>query len=60
MEKSNIYLKYYIKFIENKNEILRHEISNIRNQYNKCDTCVSVKKEVIYFYEMLSKFTKRK
>lgn len=60
IENYNLYLKYYIEFLRNNNETLRYEMSNLRNQASKCETCVSMKKEVEDLQETLSKFTKGK
>lgn len=57
IEKSNLDNKDYIEFLENINETLRYEIANIRNQANKSETCVSMKKEVKDLHETLSKST---
>lgn len=43
-------------FLQYSNERFRYEISNIRNQTNKCETCVSMKKKLKYLHETLNKF----
>lgn len=60
IEKGNLDLKDYIEFLENNNQTLREEMTNLRNQANKCETCVSMKKEVKDLHETLSKLTKGK
>lgn len=60
IEKRHLDIKDYIEFLENNNEMLRYEMTNFKNQANKCETCVSMKKEVKFFHETLSNFTKGK
>lgn len=60
IEKHNVDLKYYIEFIKNNNETLIYEMTNLRNQASKCETCVSMKKEVKVLHEILSKIIKGK
>lgn len=60
IEKVNINLKNYIEFQENSNEILRYELTSIRNQDSQCDTYVSMKNEVNDLHETLIKFTKER
>lgn len=38
--------------------MISYEIANIISQIYNCETCVSMKKEVKYLHETLSKFTK--
>lgn len=60
IEKGNVDLKDYIKFLENSNETLKYEITNIRNQVGTCETYDSMKKEVKDLHKTLIKFTKGK
>lgn len=60
IEKHNIEIKYYIKFLENSNETLKYEIINIRNQARTCETCLLMKRELKDLLETLGKFTKGK
>lgn len=55
--------KYYIEFLGNNNKILSEEIASIRREYLKseeCESCESLKNEVISLYETLEKLTKGK
>lgn len=56
----NLDLKEYLGFLEESNKSLKLEINNIRNARETCETCVSLKKEVIDLHETLGKFTKEK
>ena len=40
--------------------MLKHEIANIRNQVETCETCVSMKNKVKDLHETPGKFTKGK
>lgn len=40
--------------------MISYETTNIKNQIYNCEICASMKKEVKYFHETLSKFTKTK
>lgn len=61
IENHNADLKEFIEFLENSNETLKYQITNIRNHVETNDTCVSMKKkEVKDLHEIISKFTKGK
>ena len=56
IEKSNLDPKDYIEFLEHINETIWYEMPILRNQTNKCETCVSMKKELKDLHKTLSKF----
>lgn len=63
LEKNIFDFKYYIEFLENINKILSEEIASTRREYlksDKCESCESLKNEVISLYETLEKLTKGK
>lgn len=55
-----LYLNDYLEFLEKTNEMLKFKITNISKSNRACETCVSMKKEVMELHETLCKFTKGK
>lgn len=47
LKELNLDLKEYLKFLEESNIVLKLEMANIKNSTETCETCVSLKKEVI-------------
>lgn len=56
----NLVLKENSRSLEEFNKLLKIEIIKIRNSKENCETCVSLKKEVIELHETLGKFIQGK
>lgn len=60
IKKGNLYFKEYVEFLEESNNLLKLETTNIRNFRETCETCVSLKREVTKLHKTLGKLTKEK